>query len=88
MEIVINGEGPLMDHVVNVLKGAGLPVVAGAIEACATCGFFDCVCQILAAHDPRCRRHVAAAQPIGITCEHGAEVCDQCDPCTCSEVKP
>ncbi len=55
---------------------------------CAKCGFLACVCQILLDHEPVCKYLIAACCPVGIACDHGRDVCPQCDPCTCQETKP
>lgn len=39
-------------------------------------------------HDPNCRFYRAVTSPIGIECKHGYDVCCECDPCTCQEVRP
>jgi len=40
---------------------------------------------MVAEHQPGCPLD-AATGPVGVVCEHGYDVCPQCDPCTC-EVK-
>lgn len=50
---------------------------------CDTCGHLACVCQIKEKHDEACPFLRAATCSVGIECEHGRDVCPQCDPCTC-----
>lgn len=52
-------------------------------NACTRCGHFACVCEIRQKHAPACKFRTAAACPIGLACEHGRDVCPECDPCTC-----
>lgn len=35
------------------------------------------------AHAPGCRARTAIASAVSFECEHGLEVCPECDPCTC-----
>lgn len=50
---------------------------------CTTCGFIACVCKIIEKHKPDCRYRKAATCVVGIECDHGRDVCQICDPCTC-----
>jgi hypothetical protein len=58
-------------------------VVGHRSIGCAACGHLACVCAIRAVHVPECRYRIAAALSVGIECEHGYDVCPNCDPCTC-----
>jgi len=51
---------------------------------CDTCGHLACVCAILKEHEEGCRFRLAAACAVPIECDHGYDVCPQCDPCSCS----
>lgn len=39
-------------------------------------------------HDPNCRFYRAVISPVGVECKHGYDVCCECDPCTCQEIRP
>lgn len=51
------------------------------------CDQIVCVCNEIRAHKIKCRFRVALTCPVAIECDHGVDVCPQCDSCTCS-VKP
>jgi len=52
--------------------------------ACPDCQHFACICQIRKDHpDEDCKFRVSATCAVPIECEHGHDVCDICDPCTC-----
>lgn len=53
------------------------------MKACETCGHFACVCATKRRHAEDCKFRRAAAGPVGIECDHGRDVCPECDPCTC-----
>jgi hypothetical protein len=82
-----------VDAVTAMLDGKPLPagaheedydtfVARGRIENC-TCHQISCVCAQVAGHNEGCRFRTAVLCPIPIDCEHGYDVCPQCDPCTC-----
>jgi hypothetical protein len=52
--------------------------------ACVHCGHFACVCAVRAGHVEGCRPRLAGAGAVAIECEHGRDVCPECDPCTCT----
>lgn len=54
----------------------------GRVENC-TCEMLYCVCAQVVDHLEYCHFRKAMLCPIGFVCEHGVEVCSQCDPCTC-----
>lgn len=39
-------------------------------------------------HHPDCPFRKSVECPVGIECEHGWDVCPQCDPCTCNLEEP
>lgn len=91
--IVDNGGTPVDEDdlmIEDALRSMGLEVVRGKIDPCKTCGYFECVCHIVANHEERCRYRVAATCAIPISCACGYDVCAKCDPCTCGTtvVKP
>lgn len=47
------------------------------------CGHISCVCAILRGHVDGCKFRLAATCAIPIECDHGHDVCPECDPCTC-----
>lgn len=49
------------------------------------CGHISCVCEIKAKHKEDCLYRVSATCVVPIECDHGADVCPICDPCTCNE---
>lgn len=51
--------------------------------ACATCGHLACVCEIKRLHAEDCPFRISATCPVGVECEHGYDVCPECDSCTC-----
>ena len=54
----------------------------GRDENC-TCGHIQCVCHIERGHKEDCPFRIATCCAIPIECDHGYDVCPQCDPCTC-----
>jgi hypothetical protein len=52
------------------------------------CQLITCVCTEARAHDKTCRHRVALTCAVSIVCEHGYDVCPECDPCTCSQEVP
>lgn len=48
-----------------------------------TCGMIECVCAQVAPHVEGCRYRRSMLCPVAIACEHGYDVCPECDPCTC-----
>lgn len=55
---------------------------------CRGCGHLACVCGIIEGHpDPECRFRRSATCPVPIECDHGYDVCPECDPCTCGGEK-
>jgi hypothetical protein len=55
----------------------------GRVADC-DCQLISCVCAEARTHEPKCRHRVALTCAVAIVCEHGSDVCPQCDPCTCS----
>ena len=53
---------------------------------CDKCGFIDCVCEIRKTHKEDCRFRRSACCPVAIECDHGFDVCPECDPCTCEAI--
>ena len=54
----------------------------GRAENC-TCRLIECSCALVAGHKNDCRFRIAVLCAVGIECEHGYDVCPQCDACTC-----
>lgn len=54
-------------------------------DACDVCDRLACVCPTKKAHHKDCKFRIAVTCAVGIECEHGYDVCPQCDPCTCEE---
>lgn len=61
------------------------------VIGCPECGHLmveggDCeTCRIRVAHpNPKCRFRVSATCPVPVECDHGYDVCPECDPCTCA----
>lgn len=50
---------------------------------CDACGMLACTCNIQRRHSDDCKFRLAATCSIPIECDHGYDVCPQCDPCTC-----
>ena len=53
---------------------------------CQECGHIACVCDIKAKHKEDCLFRIAATCSIPVECEHGYDVCPECDPCNCEEL--
>lgn len=50
---------------------------------CPDCEYFACICNIRARHAQGCKFRTSATCAIPIACDHGFDVCPDCDPCTC-----
>jgi hypothetical protein len=61
----------------------GVPNEPGT--ACAECDHFACVCKILETHNEKCLFRLSTCG-VAVECEHGYDVCPECDPCTCEDV--
>lgn len=70
-------------NLASVAAQKGMDFRVGKIEACKTCQFFECICELKRLHKEHCPLLKAAACPIAISCDHGLDVCPQCDACTC-----
>lgn len=46
------------------------------------------VCDIRKEHKKRCRYRRAAELSVELACDHGAQACPTCDPCTCGSKSP
>ena len=78
----------ILDEAIQKLADKlGLDVVHGPINACPTCEHFTCVCDVMAQHEPDCKYRRAVCCSVAIECDHGYDVCTECDPCTCSVYK-
>lgn len=53
------------------------------VVGCTVCGHLACVCPTIKAHVEGCKFRAAVACPVAIECDHGFDVCPECDPCTC-----
>lgn len=76
------------DELAVMFERAGYAVERATIEACPTCGFYDCVCATRHAHADGCRLRTAMECPVEVPCDHGLHVCPACAPCTCRPVAP
>jgi hypothetical protein len=47
------------------------------------CGLIECVCAQARLHTKGCRFRLAMTCAVAIECDHGFDVCPECDPCTC-----
>lgn len=85
--IVDDGPIPLTqcewDTLMAAAGSCNLDAKRGTIIACATCGYFECICEIRQTHKPDCKFRRAMETSVSIECEHGLDVCPQCDPCDC-----
>ena len=84
--VIVDTGGTPLDADTRELLTAILPdheIVEGPVRACATCGYFACVCEVRKIHQAACRYRTAMACPVSIHCNHGYDVCPECDPCTC-----
>jgi len=50
------------------------------------CGQIQCVCSHVKGHKVKCKFRVSTLCAVPIECEHGFDVCPQCDPCTCGSL--
>lgn len=60
-----------------------MPISNEPGRACSVCRHFACVCTIRKRHAEDCKFRIAAAMAFAIACDHGHDVCAQCDPCSC-----
>lgn len=59
----------------------------GRVADC-DCQLIQCVCAEARKHKIGCQRRLAMTCPVPISCDaHGLEVCQECDPCSCEEIK-
>lgn len=80
----------------NMLEKTGYEVGVNSIEAYmargrvpdCTCELIQCVCAEARKHEKGCRFRQAMTCAVAITCDHGVDVCPECDPCTCAGVSP
>lgn len=49
------------------------------------CEFIECICDEIKSHKPNCKYILSLSCAIPIECEHGYDVCHQCDPCDCED---
>jgi hypothetical protein len=54
----------------------------GRVPDC-DCGLIQCACAEARKHKVGCRYRTALTCAIPIECDHGFDVCPQCDACTC-----
>lgn len=69
----------------QVAKDLDMNYAEDRIVACETCKHFACVCGIIVMHNENCPFRKAATCAVAIECDHGFDVCPECDPCTCKE---
>jgi hypothetical protein len=51
-----------------------------------SCQMISCVCIEVEKHpDLACRYRKSLLCPVAIYCDHGYDVCPECDPCTCND---
>lgn len=74
------GEGPVPDRAEAMTTEELL--ARGRVENC-TCGLIQCACETVRPHKEDCRFRKAVLCPIPIECEHGFDVCPECDTCDC-----
>jgi len=59
--------------------------VGTRIIGCQRCGHLACVCCVIREHpNPECHFRLSTTCAIPVECDHGFDVCPECDPCTCS----
>lgn len=54
---------------------------------CKECKHLACVCDIIAKHSEDCKFRKSSTCAIPIECQHGFDVCPECDPCTCKPME-
>ncbi len=52
------------------------------------CEMIECVCSIARKHKDDCKFKKALLCRVGIECDHGYDVCPECDPCSCGFSNP
>lgn len=57
----------------------------GRAENC-FCDQIACVCKLVEGHKAKCRFRTSVLCPVAIECDHGRDVCPDCDACNCSEL--
>lgn len=50
---------------------------------CQECGQCPCCCGVRKNHAEDCKFRKAVECSVAIECDHGHDVCSECDPCTC-----
>lgn len=55
-------------------------------KICSKCEFIECVCDIIETHLESYKFRKAATFKVAIECDHGYDVCPECDSCTCKEL--
>jgi len=50
------------------------------------CDHIVCVCAEKRKHKKKCRYRISISCPIGIPCDHGRDVCPECDACNCDDL--
>lgn len=51
------------------------------------CQLIECVCNQVRDHKEDCHFRKAMICAVPISCQHGVDVCPQCDPCSCQKQK-
>jgi hypothetical protein len=87
--VICDANGALDPQLRDMLKSAvesiGYNFIEGEIEACSICGYYECVCMLRTMHSPGCPYRKAMESSVSIECEHGFDICPQCDVCDCKE---
>ena len=75
------GDGEEMATEVGFCSGCGIVREDGPDRRPVT----ECACMV-AHHHKDCPRRISVSGPVGIPCDHGLEVCPECDACTCEDL--
>ena len=83
LDLYVRGEGPVPDRAEAMTTEEFL--ARGRVEGC-TCGMIQCVCKTVKPHKEGCRFRTSVLCPVAVECEHGYDVCPECDSCDCGEL--
>lgn len=80
-------EGIVSDGCRNITYEEWVKELEAARAKDCFCGLLYCCCDQVRDHDPNCRFRKAMVCPVAVECDHGHDVCPQCDRCTCGGKK-
>lgn len=82
-KVIVDAHGSDASDIIAGLRSMGLVVEEGSIGSCDVCKHIACVCVAQRRHAESCRFRLALTCAVPIECEHGCDVCPECDACDC-----